>query len=65
MTFPRGTHDLWLRYWLKAWTAKPTEPARRVIPRPRNRVNVLDSPQFRAIQERLLNLLALEGERAA
>lgn len=35
------------------------------IPRPRNRVNVLDSPQFRAIQERLLNLLTLEGERAA
>jgi nitrate ABC transporter ATP-binding subunit len=35
------------------------------IPRPRNRVNVLDSPRFREIQERLMNLLTLEGERAA
>jgi nitrate ABC transporter ATP-binding subunit len=35
------------------------------IRRPRNRVNVLDSPRFREIQERLMNLLTLEGERAA
>jgi nitrate ABC transporter ATP-binding subunit len=35
------------------------------IPRPRNRVNVLDSPQFRQIQERLMHLLTLEGDNAA
>jgi nitrate ABC transporter ATP-binding subunit len=35
------------------------------IPRPRNRVNVLDSPQFRQVQARLMNLLTIEGERAA
>ncbi len=33
--------------------------------RPRNRVNALDSPRFREIQERVMNLLTLEGERAA
>jgi hypothetical protein len=35
------------------------------IERPRNRVNVLDSPRFRQIQERLMHLLTLEGDRAA
>ncbi len=35
------------------------------IPRPRNRVGVVDSPHFRAVQERLMNLLSIEGERAA
>jgi nitrate ABC transporter ATP-binding subunit len=35
------------------------------IPRPRNRVNVLDSPRFREIQERLMYLLTIEGDRAA
>ncbi len=35
------------------------------IPRPRDRVSVLDSPQFRSIQERLMDLLSIEGERAA
>lgn len=35
------------------------------IERPRNRVNVLDSPRFREIQERLMHLLTLEGDKAA
>jgi nitrate ABC transporter ATP-binding subunit len=35
------------------------------IERPRDRVSVLDSPRFREIQERLMRLLTLEGERAA
>jgi ABC-type nitrate/sulfonate/bicarbonate transport system ATPase subunit len=35
------------------------------IPRPRNRVNVLDSPRFREIQERLMHLLTREGDKAA
>jgi nitrate ABC transporter ATP-binding subunit len=34
------------------------------IPRPRNRVSVADSPKFRQIQERLMNLLTIDGERA-
>jgi nitrate ABC transporter ATP-binding subunit len=35
------------------------------IPRPRNRVSVTDSPKFRDIQERLMNLLTIDGEQAA
>jgi len=35
------------------------------IPRPRDRVSVLDSPQFRAVQERLMRVLTINGERAA
>jgi nitrate ABC transporter ATP-binding subunit len=35
------------------------------IPRPRDRVGVIDSPHFREVQERLLRLLAIDGERAA
>ena len=34
------------------------------IDRPRDRVSVLDSPQFREIQERLLRLLTIDGERS-
>jgi nitrate ABC transporter ATP-binding subunit len=35
------------------------------IARPRNRVGMVDSPHFREVQERLMLLLAIEGERAA
>jgi ABC-type nitrate/sulfonate/bicarbonate transport system ATPase subunit len=35
------------------------------IQRPRDRVGVVDSPHFRTVQERLMRLLAFDGERAA
>jgi nitrate ABC transporter ATP-binding subunit len=35
------------------------------IERPRDRVSVLDSPRFRQIQERLMGLLTIDGDRAA
>ena len=33
------------------------------IVRPRDRVSVLDSPRFREVQERLLRLLTIDGDR--
>jgi nitrate ABC transporter ATP-binding subunit len=35
------------------------------VPRPRDRVSITDSPEFRKIQERLLHLLTIDGDRAA
>jgi nitrate/nitrite transport system ATP-binding protein len=35
------------------------------ISRPRDRVSIVDSPSFRGIQQRLLQLLTIDGERAA
>jgi nitrate ABC transporter ATP-binding subunit len=35
------------------------------IERPRDRVSVIDSPRFRAVQERLMRLLTIEGDKAA
>jgi nitrate ABC transporter ATP-binding subunit len=35
------------------------------IPRPRDRVSVLDSPRFREVQERLMRLLTIDGDPAS
>ncbi len=35
------------------------------IPRPRDRVGVIDSPHFREVQEHLMQLLTIDGERVA
>jgi nitrate ABC transporter ATP-binding subunit len=35
------------------------------IERPRDRVSVIDSPRFRSVQERLMRLLTIEGDKAA
>jgi nitrate ABC transporter ATP-binding subunit len=35
------------------------------IPRPRDRVTVVESPRFRDVQARLMRLLSIDGERAA
>lgn len=46
--------------------ANPPHPSvldaiRTDLPRPRDRVSVIDDPHFRAVQERLMNLLVLEA----
>jgi nitrate ABC transporter ATP-binding subunit len=35
------------------------------IERPRDRVSIIDSPQFRSIQQRLMQVLTIDGEKAA
>jgi nitrate/nitrite transport system substrate-binding protein len=40
MTYPGGTHDLWLRYWLKATKADPTKVKIIAIPPPQMVANM-------------------------